>query len=179
MDASSLVTVGLLFLVVIVIGMARIRKLRVVVQRMNDEDGNDPLKRWARGCYAILFGEASPDRRGEAWCRERLRDDWSIETGEKALATIERLSGVPKGRVAWDLVRVVVVARLAARAGYLSMQQAQAAVGRIQRRLQDRYPDWQAMATDYDADVEARGFGDWHLQRRLAAREIWRVVPFK
>jgi len=179
MNAVSLVVVGLIVLVVVAVGIVRLRTVPVAVQRMKEEDGGDALKRWARGCYSILFGGASPSRRGALWCREGLRDSWEIESGEKALATIERLSGVPTGRVAWDLVRVVVVARMAAGAGYVSMEQAQAAVGRIQRRLQDSYPNWEAMATDYDAEVKARGFDDTHLQGRPAARQIWKVVPFK
>ena len=179
MNATSLAVVALVLLVLVGVVILQSRKAPVAVQRMREEDGGDALKRWARGCYAILFGGASPNRRGALWCREGLRESWSIESGDAALATIERLSAVPTGRVAWDLVRVVAVARMAAGAGYISMEQAQAAVGRIQRQLQDAYPSWDAMASDYDAEVKARGFDDTHLQGRPAAREIWRVVPFK
>ena len=170
---------GLIVLAVIVLAIFRSQQAPVPVQRMREEDGNDSLKRWARGCYSILYGGASPDRRGAAECREGLDKGWSIHSGEEVLATIDRLDKVPTGRVAWDLVRVVAVARLGASAGFVSMDQAQAVVGRIQRRLQEQYPGWEEMAADYDAVVREKGFGDEHLQGRPAARKIWRVVPFK
>ena len=177
--AGTYVAFGVMVLVLIVVAVARLRQPPVSVAQMRTEDGDDALKRWARGCYSILFGQASPDRRGPPWCIEVLADSWNIHSGDEALATIQRLSKVPTGRVAWDLVRVVVVARLAAGAGLVAMEQAQAAVGSIQRGLQAKYSGWEEMATDYDVMVREKGFGDEHLQGRPAAREIWKVVPFK
>lgn len=60
-----------------------------------------------------------------------------------------------------------------------SLEEAQAAVGSIQRRMQDQYTGWEEMAADFDAAALERGFGDGRLQLRPAAREIWNVVPFK
>jgi hypothetical protein len=147
---------------------------------MKTEDGTDPLKRWARGCYSILFGQESPDRRGWEFCVSVINDSWEIHTGEEAFATIQRLSRVPSGEVAWDLVRLVVVARLAAGARLIPMDQAQAAVAAIQRRLQDSYRGWEEVAAAYGVMVRKEGFDDSHLPRaRPAAREIWKLVPFK
>jgi hypothetical protein len=172
---------ALVILVLVVVGYLgwRTRQVPVPVQRMRDEDGNDPLKRWARGCYAVLYGGASPDRRGAAECRQGLAEGWNIRSGQEILATIDRLSQVPTGRVAWDLVRVVAVARLGAAAGFISMDQAQAAVGKIQRRLQGQYPGWEEMAADYDAVVREKGLSEDHLQGRVAAQTIWQAVPFR
>jgi len=149
------------------------------VQRLRDEDGNDPLERWARGCYSILYGGASPERRRAEECREGLDQGWDIHSGEEVLAASDRLGQVPTGRVVWDPVRAVGVARLGSAAGFVSMAQAQTAVGRIQRRLQEAYSGWEEMAADCDAVVREKGFGLEHRQGRPAAREIWRVVPFQ
>ena len=81
--------------------------------------------------------------------------------------------------MAWDLVRVVVVARLAAGARLIPMDQAQAAVGAIQRKLQDHYPDWEAMATAYDAMVRQKGFdakGVSETLNRWIAGEVERTA---
>ncbi len=178
--SSTHLYIALIIVVILVVGYVRwLRNVPVPVQRMRDEDGNDPLKRWARGCYSILYGGASPDRRGAEESREDLDQAWEIHSGEEILATIDRLSQVPTGRVAWDLVRTVTVARLGSAAGFITMEQAQAAVGRIQRRMQESYSSWQDMAADYDAVVNAKGLGVEYLQGRPAAREIWQVVPFK
>jgi hypothetical protein len=179
MDGTTYLLLAVPVLVLTAAAVMRFSRPHPAVIYMKTEDGADPLKRWARGCYSILFGQASPDRRGWEFCVEVLKDSWSIHTGEEALATIGRLSKVPSGEVAWDLVRVVVVARLAAGARLLPMDQAQAAVAAIQRKLQDHYPGWEAMATAYDAMVRQKGFDDSHLQVRPAVREIWKRVPFK
>ena len=169
----------MMVLVLVVVAVMRLRQPPPVIVYMKSEDGDDALKRWARGCYSILFGQASPDRRGSGFCVEVLADSWNIHSGDEARATIQRLTGIPSGHVAWDLVRVVVVARLAAGAGFISMVEAQAAVGGIQRGLQDKYPNWEQMAGEYDAMVRQKGFDDSHLEGRPAAHEVWKVVPFK
>jgi hypothetical protein len=176
---GTYVALGCMVLVLVVVVVVRLTQPHAAIVQMKAEDGSDPLKRWARGCYSILFGQASPGRRGSSFCSEVLADSWSIRSGAEAMATIQRLSLVPSGRVAWDLVRVVVVARLAAGASFISMEQAQAAVGLIQGGLQANYPGWEAMAADYDVMVREKGFDDTHLEGRAAAREIWKVVPFK
>jgi len=170
---------AVLIVVVGVIAIVRSRQVPPYVKQMQREDGDDPLKRWARGCYAVNFGPASPELRGVADCRQALSDSWDINSAEEARATVAELSAVPTGRVAWDLVRLVVCARLAAGAGLISLEEAQAVVGNIQRRLQDPYAGWEEMAADFDAAARERGFGDGRLQLRPAAREIWNVVPFK
>jgi hypothetical protein len=167
-----------LVVVVLVVAILRARQVPVPVQQMKEEDGDDPLRRWARGCYLVVY-DRSPERFGAADCQNGLASSWDVHSEEEALATIARLSAVPTGKVAWDLVRVVMVSRLAAAAGFISMDQAQAAVRKIQPRLQERYPGWEAMAADYDAVVREKGFGDGHREGRANAREIWKVVPFK
>ncbi len=73
-----------------------------------------------------------------------------------------------------------MVARLAAGAGLISMDQAQTAVFHIQRSLQAPYSGWEEMSADYDAAATERGFdGEWRTKHRASAREIWKVVPFK
>jgi Protein of unknown function (DUF1266) len=175
--SSMYCAVGLV-LVVTVIGLLRLRQVPAAVKQMKEEDGDDPLKRWARGCYLVVY-DRSPERFGASDCQRGLASSWSIRSGEEALATIDRLSAVPTGRVAWDLVRTVMVTRLAAAAGFISPGQAQAAVGNIQRRLQEQYPGWEEVAADYDKVVREKGFSEGHLQGRPTAREIWKVVPFK
>jgi len=179
MNASYLMPV-LLLVLVIVMAVVRSRAVHPYVKQMQQEDGDDPLKRWARGVWAVISGPPSPQLRGVADCQNSLKHSWEIHSGEEALGTIGRLSQVPTGQVAWDLVRTVMVARLAAGADYLSMEEAQAAVGNIQGPLQTRYADWEAMSAAYDAAAIERGFdGEWRTRHRPAAREIWKVVPFK
>jgi hypothetical protein len=176
---KSFLIIGIMIALIIVIGIYRLRQDPFHVQQMKKEDGADGLKRWARGCYAIVFGPVSPERRGANECRSALNSSWDIHSEEEALETIDRLSKVPTGRTAWDLVRVVVAARLSAAAGFISLDRAQAVVEKIRRTLQEKYPTWEDMAADYDAVVKEKGYDMSHLKERPAAREIWKVVPFK
>lgn len=169
----------LLIVVLIVVGILRLRQAPEVVRQMQRDDGDDPLKRWARGCYSISWGP-TPELDGVSDCREVLASSWDISSAEEVFATITRLSAVPTGCVAWDLVRVVMCARLASGAGFISMDQFRVTVGNLQRRLQDQYGGWEEMAADYDAAASERGFGEAHrIQHRPAARQIWAVVPFR
>lgn len=171
--------IGILLAGLLLVALARRGRKHPAVQYMNEEDHGDPLKRWSRGCYTILFGQASPDHRGVEFCRSTLENSWEITEGDQALATISRLSTVPSGHVAWDLVRVVVVARLALGAGFIRSEQAQQAIAQIQPKLQQAYPDWHTMAADYDGMVKTKGIDDSYLQGRPAAEAIWAEVPFK
>ncbi len=171
--------IGVLIALVIVIGIYRLRQDPYHVQQMKKEDGEDALKRWARGCYAVVYGPVSPERSGREECRSSLADSWNIRSEEEALETIAGLSKVPTGRTAWDLVRTVMVARLSAAAGFISLERAQAAVETIRRPLQEKYQSWEDMAADYDAVVKEKGYSMSHLNERPAARQIWKVVPFK
>ena len=65
---------AVLVVVVVVVAILRSRQVPPYVKQMQREDGDDPLKRWARGCYAVNFGPASPELRGVEDCRQALSD---------------------------------------------------------------------------------------------------------
>lgn len=170
----------LLLVVLVVVVVARLRYVHPYVKQMQAEDGDDPLLRWARGCWAITFGPVGAEIRDASSCREFLRRDWEIGSSEEALATIARLSAVPTGQVAWDLVRTVLVTRLASGAGLLDMEQARAAIARVQGPLRARYSGWEEMANDYDASALERGFTSERRDTyRSGTRVIWKAVRFK
>lgn len=171
--------IGILLAGLLLLALARRGRKHPAVQHMNEEDHGDALKRWSRGCYAILFGQASPDHRGVEFCRTALETSWEIRSGDQALATVQKLSQVPSGHAAWDLVRVVVVARLALAAGFIRSDQAQKAIAEIQPKLQAAYQDWHGMAADYDSVVKAKSLDDAYLHGRAAAEAVWAEVPFK
>src|SRR5262245_28080458 len=99
-----LVGVGVL-LALVVVGYFVLFDRRSPVQVMDAEDGQDPLKRWARACYSIVNGKHDPAANGRAGCAMVLGRDWNIQSREDLVSTLDELKRVPSANAAWDLVR--------------------------------------------------------------------------
>lgn len=169
------VVVLLLVLAVVFLG-----DRRTPLQVMDQEDGADPLKRWARGVYSIVYGKSDPAGNGKAGCRGSLSKFWEINTPEEVRETLVELQGLPENDPAWDLIRVVIVARFAEGAELISKDESWAAIGAVRPRLQQSFVSWQDMAAAYGRAREAAGFDSENLKEaRPEAEQIWRAVPFK
>ncbi len=169
------VVVLLLVLAVVFLG-----DRRTAVQVMEQEDGADPLKRWARGCYSIVYGKDDPATKGKKSCRGSLSQYWEIETPEQVRDTLRDLQGLPENNPAWDLMRAVIVARFAEGAELIGKDESWAAIAAVRPRLQESFGSWQDLASAYGRAREAAGFdGDMLKDARPHAELIWSTVPFK
>jgi hypothetical protein len=149
-------------------------------QVMQQEDGADQVKRWARGCYAMVYGNADPGRKGKRGCLGTLSEYWEITTPEQVQETVKDLQGLPENDAAWDLMRAIIVARFAAGAELISGEQSWAVIGAVRPRLQQAFGSWQELASAYGRAREAAGFGsDMLTDARPEAEKIWGLVPFK
>ena len=163
---------------------------RTHLQRMAEEDGTDPLKRWARGVYALL----SPQDYGrlpQGGAQMILRRDWGCETPAKLHGLLERRFALETGDPAWDLVRAVILARLGAAAGYMSPPDSWAVVGRARNEILRHYACWAELGEAYaDARMrwlrstgevepdEKRPFDEVRYAMKDLAQNLWPHVAF-
>ncbi len=147
---------------------------------MKKEDGTDPLKRWARGCYSIVYGSTDPGRFGSGSAAQVLSRDWEIKTAKDVEDTLTELRGLPSGNAAWDLVRAIIVARFAAGAKHITDEQSWGLVAAVQEPLRATYDSWSSMAAAYGQARTAEGFDASQLEMyREDAEALWKLVPFK
>jgi hypothetical protein len=161
---------------------------RTFAQVMEAEDGADPLKRWARGCYVLLNGKFDIGKSGNAGAKANMvsvaQRDWSVTDAAGAKKTLNELLENPNDNVAWDQVRRIVLARMAAGAGYLTQEESWAAIPASQVMIQGAYNSWDEMAKAY-----RKGLAAWseNNQDRLElfdmfcgeAKSIWSMVSFR
>lgn len=153
---------------------------RTPEQLLDQDDGQDPVKRWARGCYSMVFGKDDPAKNAAKGCIGTLRQYWEIESTQQARQTLSELQTLPEGNVAWDLMRVIIVARFAEGAKYLEPSESWAAIAAVRPRLQQAFSSWQELAAAYQRAREEAGFGiEAMTQNRAEAEQIWRLVPYR
>ncbi len=168
---------GVVLLIILVAVLLRRKSPEQVMQQ---EDGADPVKRWARGCYSMVYGNSDPGRQSKRSCAGTLAQYWEINTPEDVQQTLAELQQLPENDAAWDLMRAIIVARFAAGAELLSHEQSWALIGAVRPRLQQAFPSWHALADAYGRAREAAGFGsDMLVDARPEAEKIWSAVPFK
>jgi hypothetical protein len=147
---------------------------------MEKQDGDDPLKRWARGGYCMVYGSDDPGRLLAASAGHVLSRDWEINTTQEVEETLTALRDLPSGNAAWDLVRAIIVARFAAAAKHISDDQSWSAIASVQNPLQQAYDGWPAMAAAYEQARTAEGFDVSQLEMyRDDAEALWKLIPFK
>lgn len=147
---------------------------------MEKEDGDDPLKRWARGCYSIVYGSTDPGRFPSPSAAHVLSRDWEIKTTQDVEDTLTELRGLSSGNAAWDLVRAIIVARFAAGAKLISDEQSWGVVSAVQEPLRAAYEGWPALAAAYGEARSAEGFDVSQLEMyREDAEALWKLIPFK
>jgi hypothetical protein len=168
---------GVVLLIVVIAVLAGRKSPEQVMQQ---EDGADPIKRWARGCYSMVYGNSDPGRKAKRGCVGTLAEYWEINTPQDVRQTLDELQQLPENDVAWDLMRAIIVARFAAGAELLSHEQSWALIGAVRPRLQQAYASWQALADAYARARQAAGFSpDMLADARPEAEKIWSAVPFK
>ena len=160
---------------------------RTPVQIMDEEDGGDPVKRWARGAYTMLNGKFDPGLEGAASAdaaRGALRRDWSVTDAASARQRLSELAEVPSGDAAWDHVRRIVLARMAAGAAFVPQGESWAAVAASRDALRKAYPSWEAMHAAYRDRLvgSPQGQGerveqfDFNVQQ--VSRPLWTAVAY-
>ena len=174
-----LIGIGVL-VVVVILAVVLMSDRRSPVQVMDAEDGADPLKRWARGCYSIVYGKSDPGRNAKRGCLGTLAEYWEIKTPEEVQQTLTELQQLPENDPAWDLMRAIIVARFAEGAELISKEQSWATIGAVRPRLQQAYATWSELAAAYGSARQKAGFGsDMLTEARPEAEQIWSAVPFK
>ncbi len=151
---------------------------RTPVQMMEEEDGQDPLKRWARGCYTMVIGRHDPGTfKNAAWM---LENSWEIKNRDEVMETLDELRAEPVEDPAWDLVRVIMVARMGAGAKYITDDECWQAIESVRGPLQQQFDSWESMATAYAKGRAEAGFDNEQLSdNREDAEAIWKLVPFR
>jgi len=166
--------------VVVVLAFLFLVDRRTPKQLLDQEDGPDPVKRWARGCYAMVFGKDDPAKNATKSCVGTLREYWEIASTAQVRETLAELQTVPEGNLAWDLMRVIIVARFAEGAKYIEPNESWAAIAAVRPRLQQAFGSWQELAAAYQRAREAAGFGVEQMQQnRAEAEQIWQLVPYR
>lgn len=155
-------------------------------QRMAEEDGADPVRRWARAAYAIVTGGHDYGRVKPNLAQNTLRAMWSITDAAAVHATIHHLTRMPSGNAAWDGVRSMVVSRLAVAAGWLADEESWRVIANTRAELQRRYPSWDALAADYvsararwAAETDADDMDDVKFNVDEARKEYWGLIAFR
>ncbi|MDX2089562.1 MAG: DUF1266 domain-containing protein, partial [Kofleriaceae bacterium] len=145
--------------------------------------------------YAWACAATGPLVGGEGWyesepweARQGLADWWDIRSGEDAAATVSELLRGPV--TAWSRVRAIHVAIAACRCELLGPEWTWQAVLHAARELQQSYPSFDAIASDYLrarrewARLPVDGTADDAQQRGCVARVAalqkrrWDGVPF-
>lgn len=151
---------------------------RTPVRMMEEDDGGDPLKRWARGCYAMIYGGKDPGTYRN--CKSNLAQWWDISSREQALETLEELGEPDPENPAWDYVRAILVSRFANGAGYITEEESWKVIEAVRGPLQAAYAGWPELAEAYaEARTEAGFDTDQLSEHREAAESIWKLVPFR
>jgi hypothetical protein len=151
-------------------------------------DKKHPRRRFAQGIMFILsrghdYGYSPP-----AAARGPLNGSWDIHDGAAAIKTIKDLANstaTAPAELAFDLVRAVNVARLAAGAEYISQEQSFALVDVACRRLQAGFQSFEQIGELYAQKAaewcrENGITGDDTQQNVNWCREFeWPEIPFQ
>ena len=115
-----------------------------------------PVVRWARGAYGLLTGGDDFGELGEDEAQALLESPWGVHDSRALEREINRLEARDSGNEAWDLIRVMLLARLGYSAGYVDESASWQAVTRVALRLQAAYGGWHQLGEAY-----ARGRSEW------------------
>ncbi len=159
---------------------------RTPAQRMEEEDGNDIVRCWARAAYAIVTGGHDYGRVKPTLAQSTLRAMWSVTDAAAVHATMHHLARVPSGNAAWDGVRLMVVSRLAVGAGWISDEESWGLIANTRVELQRRYPSWDALAADYlsararwAAGADDDDMEDVQFNIDEARKGYWGIIAFR
>ena len=157
-----------------------------------DSDMAVPLRRFARSAMSLITAGEDYGYLPARDNRQVLAEAWGVHDGEQARATMHELlaraEAADRVGVAWDLVRLIHVARMAAGAEYLTHEESWGWVGHSAAGLQRTFPGWGELG---NAFAQARS--SWaasvgmdvtaitrDTQDNIAAcRELWRMMPFQ
>ena len=148
-----------------------------------------PLRRFARSAMSLITAGEDYGYLPARENRSLLAESWDIRGAPGVQATLSSLTQ-PVGddvAAAWNLVRAIHVARMAAGAGYLDETASWQWVAWAAAGLQARFRDWRPMA-----DAFAQGRLSWataagldvttmtrQTQTNIAsAQSMWRLMPF-
>ena len=148
-----------------------------------------PLRRFARSVVALITGGEDYGYLPARDNRSLLGQSWDIHGAPGVHATLSNLTQPVADPVAaaWNLVRAIHVARMAAGAGYLDEAASWQWVAYAAAGLQARFSDWRSLA-----DAFAQGRLSWataagldvtamtrQTQTNIAhAQSMWRLMPF-
>ncbi|MBL4682956.1 MAG: DUF1266 domain-containing protein [Nannocystaceae bacterium] len=112
-------------------------------------DSGQPLKAWAQGAFLVVTGDLDYGHLPPAQARQMLIHWWETHGPHELLSTLDGLENPDRPDNAWDLLRFIVVARLATAANYLSDDEAWRSIYPVARRLQASYRSWPDMTQAY------------------------------
>ena len=175
--------------VVVILGVLFLRNTLADDPR-RDSDLSVPLRRFARSAMSLITA-------GEDYGYLPVRDNqrllaeaWDVRGADQARATLHELVS-PRNAdpvaIAWDLVRAIHLARMAAGAEYLPQDESWGWVAHAAAGLQRTFPGWTELANAF-----AQGRSSWaasvgmdvtaitrDTQDNIAAcRPMWRMMPF-
>lgn len=120
----------------------------LMTERMR-RDAEDPVKHWAQCAFLIVTGDCDYAYLGAGEARRLLQRWWSIHSCKELLATLDELGAAERGDNAWDLLRFIVVARLAAGCEYIGEEATWELIDPVLARLQRCYRSWPELAQAY------------------------------
>lgn len=124
-----------------------------------------PIARWARGAYGLLTGGDDFGELGEDEAQALLESPWGVHDARALEREINRLEAGDTDNEAWDLIRVILLARLGYSAGYVDESASWQTVTRVALRLQASYEGWRPLGEAY-----ARGRSEWLSSRGIDER---------
>jgi hypothetical protein len=114
-----------------------------------EADALDPLKRWAQSAFLVVTGNCDYGHLARGEGRRLLANWWEVHGRSDLLEVLRGLADAGRPDNAWDLLRFMLVARLAVAAGWIADDDSWSRIRPIAQRLQAAYPDWDAMAQAY------------------------------
>jgi len=176
--------------IVVVLGVLFVRNTTADDPR-RDSDLSVPLRRFARSAMSLITAGEDYGYLAARDNRRVLADAWDVHETDQARATLHALvQGTTPDPVAiaWDMVRAIHVARMAAGAGYLSQDESWAWVAHAASGLQRTFAGWTELANAF-----AQGRSSWAAAVGMdvtaitrdtqdnieICRPMWRMMPFQ
>lgn len=125
-----------------------------------ERDALDPYRGWVQSAFLIVTGDCDYGHLDRKEARRMLEQWWDIHGASGVEPVLSKLANAGRPDNAWDLIRFMVVARLAVGADYLEDEVSWDLIRPIALRLQGAYSGWRAMAQAY-----------------VLARRQWRNLP--
>lgn len=153
-------------------------------------DAKDPVRRWAKGVFGIITGGTDYAYEGKWDLRLAFQNSWEIETAEdfeEVFGELAAEAAADKERTAWQLVRAINLARMAAGAGFVDPEESWRMIGPLLPRVQKAFSGWEDLGRSYlaarDAWIREQGLQDEPMEdveKNLAALRggVWAETPY-